>query len=294
MIRPFRQGTVILAAVLLFSYLTAEVRILPELTVISPCYLKADPLHPGTAREFETRIRWQQQAGKIPFYFSHRGDSVDHVEHTFAAYDAAIQKGSRCIEQDLVLSASGTLYVSHDDNARRLTGINRLYSTMTDQEIAALRMENGEPVHSLQEVFSRYGTDVTYVVEVRPVEAEVLKFIEIVKQDGLEDNIIMQCKDLQLIHQIRQTFPSMPVLFLAMNLQDVSQGLTDPDVDIISVPRKWTSEEMAEWIHSYEKLYSVWTLDTEEEMEAAHACGVDIFFTDDTGLAAAMTRSWRT
>lgn len=294
MIRSFRQGTVILAAVLLFSYLTAEVLILPELTVISPCYLKSDPMHPATAEKFEGQIRQEQQSGLIPYYFSHRGDSIDHVEHTYAAYDAAIQKGSRFIEQDLVMSEDGTLYVSHDDSALRLTGMNRLYSDMTDQEISELRTENGEQIHSLQDVFSRYGTNVTYVVEVRPAEAEVLKFIEIVKQDRLEENIIVQCKDLKLIRQIRQAFPSMPVLFLAMNLQDVSQGLTDPDVDIISVGRKWMSVEMGQWIHSYEKLYSVWTLDTEEEMEEARSCGVDIFFTDDTGLAAELTRSWRT
>ncbi|WP_304756596.1 hypothetical protein [Faecalibaculum rodentium] len=82
----------------------------------------------------------------------------------------------------------------------------------------------------------------------------------------------------------------MPVLYLAMDLNDVQLGLTDPDIDIVSVNRKWISPEMGEWIHSYRKLYSVWTLDTEEEIRRAQAAGVDIFFSDDTALAQRMTR----
>ena len=48
--------------------------------------------------------------------YSHRGSDGDE-EHSFKAYDAAIEAGSRYIEQDVVISADGILYVSHDLNA---------------------------------------------------------------------------------------------------------------------------------------------------------------------------------
>ena len=46
--------------------------------------------------------------------YSHRGSKGSN-EHTFEAYDEAIKAGSHNIEQDVVVSRDGTLYVSHDD-----------------------------------------------------------------------------------------------------------------------------------------------------------------------------------
>lgn len=284
------SGTAALAAVLLYAYGTAIVRTVPQLSVISPVYLQSSPLRLKEAADFEKTVRRKQLEGMIPVYYSHRGDSIDHVEHTWAAYDAAIAKGSRNIEQDLVMSSQGTLYVSHDENAWRITGVNRNYYDMTDAEISRLRTENGEQIHSLEDVFDRYGKSVNYIVEVRPFPEEVRQFIEIVKTSGMEDNVIVQCKNTALIHELRTAFCRMPVLFLAMDLNDVSAGLKNPDIDIISVNRKWLSSEMGIWIHSYGKLYSVWTLDTAREMNKARRCSVDIFFTDDTALAQKMTR----
>lgn len=98
---------------------------------------------------------------------SHRGASGEEIEHTFSAYDLAILYGSKYIEQDLVTSKEGTLYVSHDENAKRITGIDKKFSEMTDSEIDQLRTENGEKIHSLQEVFNRYNDSVTYVIELK-------------------------------------------------------------------------------------------------------------------------------
>ncbi len=285
-----KTGTAALAAALFFGYLSAILFQIPRLSVISPRYLEQTPLCPQQAAAFEAEARQKQKEGRIPVYYSHRGDSIDHVEHTWSSYDAAIRKGSGNIEQDLVLSKDGTLYVSHDENALRITGVNQEYRNMTDRQIQTLRTANGEQIHSLEDVFGRYGKTVHYIVEVRPVQEEVVKFIEIVKTCGMEENITVQCKDTALIRELRNAFPRMPVLYLAMDLNDVQLGLTDPDIDIVSVNRKWISSEMGEWIHSYRKLYSVWTLDTEEEIRRAQAAGVDIFFSDDTALAQRMTR----
>lgn len=270
-----------LAVISLFCYSWMIIMTVPKLSVISPVYYSKAPI----SDQYDEIPDFLQQA-----YFSHRGDSIDYPEHSFAAYDSAIKKGSDYIEQDLVISKDGTLYVSHDDNAERMTGVNQDYNEMTDEQIDALRIENGESIHSLQAVIDRYGSDVTYVIEVRPVEEEVQAFINIVKKNKIEENVIDQSEDLEQIAEIKEAFPGMPVLFLAMDLSDVTDGLADENVDIICVNKNWMTSQMADWVHSYGKLFSVWTLDTEEEMEKARTVGVDVFFTDDTGLAEKMTK----
>lgn len=98
---------------------------------------------------------------------SHRGASGEEIEHSFSAYDLAIAYGGKYIEQDVVTSKDGTLYVSHDDNAKRLTGVNKNYNEMTDVEISKLRLENKENIHSLEDVFKRYGKTTNYVIETK-------------------------------------------------------------------------------------------------------------------------------
>lgn len=101
---------------------------------------------------------------------SHRGSGAsDEIEHTFAAYDQAIASGSHYIEQDLVSSKEGTLWVSHDPSAQRIFHYNKLFRDMTDSEIQKLKTANNEHCHRLSEVFNHYkkDKDVNFVVEVR-------------------------------------------------------------------------------------------------------------------------------
>ena len=94
--------------------------------------------------------------------FSHQGTAKEECSETFAAYDLAILYGSRCLEQDLVISSDGILYCSHDLSPERLTGEQRQFSEMTSREIDALRTETGNLcIPRLSAVFARYGKAVT-------------------------------------------------------------------------------------------------------------------------------------
>ena len=53
---------------------------------------------------------------------AHRGASGHAPEHTFAAWDLALEMGADYIEQDLQMSADGVLVVLHDDTLDRTTG----------------------------------------------------------------------------------------------------------------------------------------------------------------------------
>ena len=101
--------------------------------------------------------------------YSHRG-SAGSMEHSFQAYDAAIAAGSHNIEQDVVISSDGVLFVSHDISGLTMTGNRDFYKDMTAAEIEELRTYEGNKILRLSEVFDKYGRNVNYLVELfRPL-----------------------------------------------------------------------------------------------------------------------------
>lgn len=226
-----------------------------------------------------------------PAFFAHRGDDIDHVEHTFSSYDAAIAKGAHYIEQDLVLSKDGTLYVSHDMDAKRLTGDPAKYADMTDEQINRLRTANGEPIHTLKQVFERYGDEVWYVPELRDEPGQLEKFIKLVKEAHVEDRVITQVWSLAYAKGLKDAFPNMPVQYFVNSPLDLMEGANSRYVDILCFNRKMMTPVIVNVCHQARKQACFWTLDTADEIKKAQNIGADIYFTDDTALGVEMEKT---
>jgi hypothetical protein len=59
------------------------------------------------------------QAAAAQVNIGHRGASGTRPEHTFAAYDRALELGADYIEQDLQVTSDGVLVVMHDTTLNR-------------------------------------------------------------------------------------------------------------------------------------------------------------------------------
>ena len=78
------------------------------------------------AEEEAAAVKEAEEAAIASHVFARSGSS-DIEEHSFKAYDAAIEAGARYIEQDIVCSSDGVLYVSTETNAVITTGYNGMY-----------------------------------------------------------------------------------------------------------------------------------------------------------------------
>ncbi len=130
----------------------------------------------------------------------HRGASGYAPEHTFAAYDLALEQGADVIEQDLQLTADGELVVLHDETldrtargpAEACTGLvrERTLAEIEQCDVGTwFNEENpdladpafvGLRIPTMREVFERYGPEVRYYVETKAPES----------QPGLEDALL--------------------------------------------------------------------------------------------------------
>ena len=224
---------------------------------------------------------------------SHRGASAEAPEHSFRAYDLAISYGAKYIEQDAVLSKDGTLFVSHDTSALRMTGVDADYRELTDREIETLRTAEGEPILKLEQVFDRYGRDVFYVVELKNGKDGAEAFEKLVREKKIEDRVLVQCTDYGVLAGLEEVFPDMPKLLLVGAQNAFEEALHYPYADVLCVDKILMSKKNYNSAHEYGKKFNVWTLNTREEIEKAIAIGVDSYFTNDTALALKLEKTLR-
>lgn len=84
---------------------------------------------------------------------AHRGAQLVAPENTLAAFKLAIAQGYRAIECDVQLTSDGHLVVIHDETVDRTTDGKGWVSKKTLDQIQRLRIEDGEHVPTLQEVY---------------------------------------------------------------------------------------------------------------------------------------------
>ena len=226
--------------------------------------------------------------------YSHRG-SAGKYEHSFRAYDSAIASGSRYIEQDVVLSSDGVLFVSHDLNASDMTGTDSDYSDMTAAEIDKLTTKADEKVLRLSEVFDHYGRGIHYVIDLRTGKDAVQAFIDIVDKYKLAHYITVQSDDGEVLSSLEEKYPHMQKLLLCSSQDEFESGLDVQQADIISVKSGsgLINEDNCNAAHEKGKLFSAWTLNTEWDIRQAIDIGTDTYFTDDTSLAIVTEKQFR-
>ena len=226
--------------------------------------------------------------------YSHRG-SAGPEEHSFKAYDAAIKAGSRYIEQDVVITSDNVLYVSHDLNAVTMTGYNGMYEYISSKTVDGLTTEAGNKILRLSEVFDKYGRDINYVIELKPnSDACIEAFEKLVDEYGFSDVITVQSMYPEVLETLEEKYPDMTKLYVAWSQADFDYVVDKPYADIISVKAAagLMTEANCEAAHENGKLFSAWTLDSEETIKKAIDMGVDTYFTNDTPLALKLEREY--
>lgn len=224
---------------------------------------------------------------------SHRGAAGEEVEHTYRSYNLALDYGTKYIEQDLVTSKDGTLFISHDTNAQRVTGVNREYSDMTDHEIEQLRTSDQQHILKLADVFKKYQKKTTYVIELKQNAEQVQKFEKIIQRYHMQKNVIVQAGDLNALKELDEVFPKMPKLALVGTQDKFEQALKSSAVDIVGANVNLMNPQNVKRAHQDHKQFNAWTLDSDSEIKKAIDLGVDSYFTNYTAKALTLEKKYR-
>jgi len=215
-----------------------------------------------------------------------RGRTADSSDFTVDAYDKAVNAGVTYIEADMVVSADGTVYVASDDYAKDLVGLDGYFSGMTDSQIDGLKTRAGNKILKLSELFDKYGDSVTYIIDIKYSSARNIEaFTDIVKKYEYEDNVIASSYYSDALRPLEDTFPDMTKMFMCSDQGTFNVGLSYDYADILCVPKDIMNDANFKAAHDSDKKFSVWTLNTEDEIKNAIGLGADSYFTDDAELA---------
>lgn len=172
----------------------------------------------------------------IIFFFSsgfavigHRGDPVKAPEETFQSFDTAFNEGADYVELDLHVSKDNVLVVSHDRNLERITGVPAIVSQQNFSYLSTLHQKNGEPVHSLDELFAHYkdNPNAKFLIETKktkkgsPKNMEDLLKVSIDKYQ-MQDRVMFHSFSAESLKKESELMPEIPRIFIAGTIKRVN------------------------------------------------------------------------
>jgi len=109
----------------------------------------------------------------------HRGAAKEKPENTLISFEYAIELGVEIVECDVRETKDGELIISHDENLKRLIGIDVKISDLNLEEIKRFRIEN-EPIPTLKEVLALVQNKCGLFIEIKepPSTEKVIKAIK--------------------------------------------------------------------------------------------------------------------
>jgi glycerophosphoryl diester phosphodiesterase len=225
---------------------------------------------------------------------AHRGASGHAPEHTFAAYDLALEMGADYIEQDLQLTSDGVLVCMHDDTLERTGGRPDRIDSLP---LAALEQVDvgswfdarfaDARVPTLEAVFRRYGHDARYYIETKdPDTADRMeeRLVELLREHDLSGRVFIQSFSAQSLRKVRALDPSLPLIQLighrgSAAIRDRLDEFAEYAFGV--GPHKRSADaELIDAAHARGLHVHPWTLDEPEELERARELGADGAFTN--------------
>lgn len=195
-----------------------------------------------------------------PFHIiAHRGASAQAPENTLPAFELAREAGAFEVELDVELSADDVLILFHDaslDLKTNLAGRVREHSAEellradigswfdeTHPDVA--RRYTGTPLIRLRDLFSRFGRDLYYHVEIKAPEHAIpgLILAELAEFE-LQGRALLTSFDFPQLVRARELDAAIPITLLLGNAHELAEFST-PDGE---PPRATLLERQKAWI----------------------------------------------
>jgi glycerophosphoryl diester phosphodiesterase len=209
-----------------------------------------------------------------------------------AAFRAAAGAGSDGIELDIQRSSDGVPVICHDQNLRRITGLNRNIETLSLAELQRLDAGSwfsprfaGEHIPTLEEALRlarrehlRVNAELKSTACCPHVERRVVRLI---RKYHLERRCIIASQNYDALCRIKQYAPELTTLYVTDSVPDPADI---PAADEISIRISAITAAAVIRYHACGKHVHLWTVDSPLEIRAAWLSGADNWITDNPGL----------
>ncbi|APX71037.1 cell surface protein [Companilactobacillus allii] len=194
----------------------------------------------------------------------HRGDPIKAPEETFQSFDTAFSEGADYVELDLHVSKDNVLVVSHDKNLERVTGTADIVSQHNFSELSQLTQKNGEPIHSLDQVFEHYKNNpkAKFLIETKktskgnPQNMESL-LKECIDKYNMQSRVMFHSFSTKSLQNEAELMPDIPRIFIAGTIKRVNFDVLSY-VTGVNLSSKIITPEVINTLHYMGKSVYVW------------------------------------
>jgi len=221
----------------------------------------------------------------------HRGAKGLVPENTLPSFERAIALGCDATECDVHLSADGHLVVCHDATVDRTTNGTGRIGEMTLAELRALDAGCGAPIPLFAELLSLVEGRITLLCELKG-EGTADPAVAAVRQAGLTDQVIFSCFDLDRIARVRELGEELRLtgIHSAFDVAALAR-LVSLRAEHMDIHWQALSAEQVAAIHTAGLRCRGWNPDTEADIRATLALGVDSVSSNYPDLAIRVVRS---
>lgn len=217
---------------------------------------------------------------------AHRGVSGLELENTCPAFVAAGVKSYYGIETDVHVTVDGKIIVFHDDNLKRLTGIDKVVEECTCDELRAIRMTDKDGVTKRNDLFlptleeyisicRKYEKEAVLELKNPMSEEKVWKIAATIESMGwLERTTFISFAGENLV-KLRKKYPKASAQFLTCKVDEEEfRFMVDNKLDA-DLCGTCVTKELVDKLHAAGIVVNCWTLDSLEHAQLAKAYGVD-------------------
>ncbi len=221
---------------------------------------------------------------------AHRGVSGLETENTCAAFVAAGNRSYYAIETDVYITPDGKYPVFHDPTTLRLTGVDKVVSECTLEELQSLPlfdMEEGVFRTDLKiatmidyiRICKRYGKKAVLELKPQMTTEQIKGIIDAIKElDYLDEVIFISFWDN--VVKVRELLPNQKLQALARTCdEEYIQNLIKYRIDLDIYFRSVT-KELVDVLHKNNLEINCWTVDQPEDAERLVELGVDYITTN--------------
>ena len=222
---------------------------------------------------------------------AHMGAKGLETENTVAAYVASANRSYYGIETDVHITKDKKVIAIHDDNAKRVSGVDILVEESNFDDLRKIRLfdNNGNVredlcMPSLEDYISvckRYGKIAVLELKNRMADEDVYMIYDIIESMGYNDSTVYISFSIENLHAIRKKNPTQTVQYLIG--KNVPEDLVDTlkeykyDLDIYV---EAITKELLDACHAIGALVNVWTVDKVEKAEELVDMGIDFITTN--------------
>lgn len=198
----------------------------------------------------------------------HRGDPLKAPEETFQSDDMAFQDGAEYVELDVQESADGVVVIQHDTNLLRTTGVNVAIAQTPFATLQGYHTKNGEPVHSLQELFTHYQSgNQKFLIETKiekgvPHPQLEAKIAALVNQYGMQNRVMFHSFSLNSLKRLQKVLPECPRLFIVGSLKRINYAVFQY-VNGVDISTDLLTPELVSSLHAVGQKVFAWDEMTE-------------------------------